>query len=346
MKLELPLAILLLAIGGWHLTGYFTPQKSQDLRPVAEVSSDHSDANPRSNPSLNPVQQAAYLEPAPQFEPTSSDFEPNTDEPGILLAQAAKKLEMSPPISCKSRCKIHLFGQTMIGEGNYYQKGQGSGLTRLEIKYEISSETAFESTQVCDGKFYYWIQKLGDERTIEFIDLQKLKSNRTGMDSGPSQWLARSGTASLLRNLSTAFEFEKPIPTQLGDHKMLLLKGQWKQKSLESILHGQINHQADESIQWDQLPNQLPHCVEVYLGTDDFLHLFPYRISFFKFDKNGTREESPTMTLELYKVQKLDQLSDELFQVNAEGSKQIDLSGNYSDHIEYLAGAANEKERR
>ncbi|MDB4778177.1 hypothetical protein OAG68_01845, partial [bacterium] len=268
------------------------------------------------------------------------------EEPGILLAQAAKKLEMSPPISCKSRCQIQMFGQTLVGEGNYYQKGQGSGLTRLEIKYDISPQITFESTQVCDGKFYYWIQQFADDRTIEFIDLQRLKSNKIEIETGPSQWLARSGTASLLRNLSTAFEFEKPIPTQLGDHEMLLLKGQWKQKSLESILHGQVNYQDDQTIHWNQLPDQLPHYVEVYLGTDDFLHLFPYRLSFFKFDESGKREESPTMTLELYKVQKVAQLPDELFQVNSEGSQQIDLSGNYSNHIDYLAGAAKDVERR
>lgn len=346
MKLELPLAILLLAIGGWHWMSNITPAYAPSTS--IQQGSRSTDSQTQSQPGTpaNSVQLAAFQEPVNQLPAVGPNFEPTSNQPAILLAQAAKKLELSPPIACKSRCQIHLFGQTLVGEGNYYQKGEGSGLTRLEISYDISPELTFESTQVCDGKFYYWIQNLGDDRTIEFIDLQRLQTGSSGNGSLPSEWFARSGTAGLLRNLSAAFEFEEPLPTKLGENDMLLLKGKWKRKALENILHGQISQDEEAPIRWDQIPGQLPHSVEVHLGTDDFLHLFPYRISFYKFDKNGNRDESPTMTLELYKVQKLAKLPDELFQVDSDGSQQIDLSGNYRDHIEYLARMIDEAELR
>ena len=214
------------------------------------------------------------------------------------------------------------------------------------MKYQISDLSAFESTQVCDGKFYYWIQQLNGERTIEFVDLERLQTGGFDFGSGPSQWLTRAGTASLLRNLSSAFEFDEPTPTELGGHKMLLIKGQWKRKSLASILHGQWDAKDDQPIQWERLPNQLPHSVEVYLGTDDFLYLFPYRLSFFKFDDRGERQESPTLTMELFQVQKLESLPADLFRVNADGSHQVDLSRDYSQHIEHIAEAVGDLNRR
>lgn len=346
MKLELPLAIILLAIGGWHwMSGSFSTNNATS-KVATQQSSEFTDAVPGSAiPELSPqdnfgastVQQAAYLEPAFANALTVFDEEPDGDEPGILLAQAAKQLELAPSIVCKSRCRINLFGQSITGEGNYYQKGQGSKLTRMELTYQISDELSLQSTQVCDGKFFYSIQQLGEERTIEFIDLQRLRSESMHLNGGPSRWLSQAGTVSLLRNLSSAFDFDPPQPAQLGNHPMLHLKGRWKRKALEGVLRGQIDFADDHPIDWSRIPDQIPHSVEVFLGEDNFLNLFPYRINFFKLDQDGQPQQTPTIAMELYEVQKVDQLPDHLFRVNSEGSRPVDLSQNYCEHLEHLA---------
>ena len=354
MKLELPLAILLLAIGGWHwMSGY--PSNKTNQSKASPTSP--NDAEPqKQSPNLLPPQmqsntnqfgaanQFGSIQQASYQEPIDSVFseEPDADDPGLLLAQSAKHMEMAPPISCKSRCRINLFGQSIVGEGFYYQQGQGSKLTRMELKYNISDDLSFISTQVCDGKFYYSIQEMGEDRTIEFIDLQRLRSESMNFASSPSRWLSQAGTVSLLRNLSAAFEFEPPQTTTLGSHPMLHLKGKWKPKALASILHGQIDVNESQPFNWDQLPNQIPHAVEVYLGTDDFLHLFPYRINFYKCDREGNPEETPMIAMELFEVQKVDQLPNQLFRVDSQGSHPVDLSQNYSEHLEHLAEAVHE----
>lgn len=350
MKLELPFAILLLAIGGWlwmsHYPSELLPERQEESVSDSPIASQpfapQTKAPSLSSTTPSQIQTASYNQPVSPF----SNFEPGENDPGILLAQAAKKMELSPPITCKARCQINLFEQSIVGEGRYLQKGQGSGLTRLEINYAINDETALHSTQICDGKFHYWIQQLDDESTIEFIDLTELKSDKFNLDSGPTQWLTRSGTASLLRNLSAAFEFEPPQTTQIGEHEMIVLRGSWKRSGLQGLLHGQVNPDTSKPVRWDRLPPQLPHTVEVYLGTDDFLNLFPYRLSFYQFDEKQQLKPTPLMTMEFFEVEKVAEIPDRLFRVNANGSQQIDLSRNYSEHLQRMTEAAAETLQR
>ena len=128
MKLELPLAILLLAIGGWHWMSYSTSKPDVDSKTPIAQSNSHT-LPPRID---SPIQQTVFHQAIADSMPAFNTFEPDADDPGILLAQAAKRLEHSPPLSCQSRCQIQMFGQTIVGEGTYCQQGQGSGLTRLE----------------------------------------------------------------------------------------------------------------------------------------------------------------------------------------------------------------------
>lgn len=349
MKLELPLAILLLAIGGWLWIRHFPTMETAKTGPphsdngVAE-SAPLAGNNPiaESIPEFRSLQTASYGQPVLEQVPVLVSFEPGENDPGMMLAKSAKRLQMSPPIACKVRSLIRLFDQEIQGTGRYFQQGQGSGRTRLEMNYEISEQSTFESIQICDGKFHYWIQKLNGERQIEFVDLAELKSQRFDLSRGATQWLNRAGTVSLLKNLSSAFEFEEPVQTQLGGLDMLLLKGQWKPKAIESMLYGQVNpRNAEQGVEWKRLPGQIPHAVEVYLGADGFLPLFPYRLTFFRFDDSGgTLEKIPLMKMEFYEVQKIDQIPDTLFRVNADNSRQVDLSSSYTQRLEYMAESA------
>ena len=358
MKLELPFAILLLAAGGWLWMSHYPSELFQPHKEVAAHSEQPNVAIDEAIPEFqslpipdsiptdqNFVQLSNFNQPRRTATSPFGNFEPGTNDPGMLLAQAAKQMELSPPIACKARCQINLFDQVIVGEGSYYQRGQGSGLTHLKVNFPISEQSELQSTQICDGKFYYWIQNLDGERTIEFIDLNELQSDKFDLSSGPVQWLTRTGTVSLLRNLSAAFEFEAPTKTNMGGHEMLVLKGKWKPDAIQSLLYGQFNADSKEPIRWDRLPNQLPHAVEVYLGTDDFLHLFPYRLSFFQFD-GEQRKPDPMMTMELFEVQKVDSVPGDLFRVDANGSQQFDLSRDYSKHLEQMAEAAADTLKR
>lgn len=348
MKLELPLAILMLAIGGmlWiyqqsrlptvemaSKDAVVTDEKASNTRQTFKTTPDHFHL-------VSEIAQASYNEPErPQFQ--FPDFSPAQNEPGNLLVQAANNLNHSPPIACKTRCEVSMFGQVVKGHGRYLHAGQGSGKTRLEMNFNIQDEVTFQSAQICDGQFYYWIQQLNDQRRIEFIDLQELKSKQFDAGTGPTQWLTRTGTVSLLRNLSSAFEFQPAEKTKLGGLDMVHLRGTWKPPALVNMLYGQV-HPLDENgkIDWTRLPTQIPHSVDVFLGTDDFLPMFPYRIAFSKFDSQGNRSES-LVTIEMFEVEKVSDIPNHLFQVDTDDSRQIDLSGDYVQRLEYMVESAS-----
>ena len=363
MKLELLLTFTLLAIAAmvWNyglsdsdLAG--SPQKEVPVHGQTAVAEEQPEFTrlpqlvpPIAYPSDDPqLQLASYLEPAPlQAGKTKNatfqfaNYAPAEDDPANLLVQAANNLANSSPIRCQSRMKINMFDQQVIAKGRYFNAGQGSGQTRLDLKIELDVDTALEVNQICDGNFFYRIEQLGESRKIEFLDLSEFDSkNGDEIFGNPTQWLSRSGTISLLRNLGTAFDFAAPVSQTMSDLNVLHLQGQWKPAAIESIL-SKRNHIDPETgdVNWRRLPEQVPHGVDVFLGNDDFQPLFPYRIVFFQFDPE-TNLKRPIVTMELFEVEKVAALSPDLFRVNGANSRQVDLSDAYQKRIQKIVDAA------
>ena len=301
-------------------------------------------------PSDDPeLQLANYLEPAPlQVRETENatfqfaSYAPTEGEPANLLIQAADNLADSSPIRCRSRMKINMFDQQVIAQGRYFNAGQGSGQTRLDLKIELNDDMALEVNQICDGKFFYRIEQLGEVRKIEFLDLSEFNlENSDELPDNPTQWLSHSGTISLLRNLGTAFDFAAPASQTMSGLNVLHLHGQWKPAAIENILNKRKHIDPETgAVNWRQLPEQVPHGVDVFLGNDDFQPLFPYRIVFFQFDPE-TDLKRPIVTMELFEVEKVAALSPDLFHVSGANSRQVDLSDAYQKRIQKMVNAAS-----
>lgn len=363
MKLELLLTFTLLAIAAmvWNyglsdsdLAG--SPQKEVPVHGQTAVAEEQPEFTrlpqlvpPIAYPSDEPeLQLASYLEPAPlQAGKTKkakfqfASYAPAEDEPANLLVQAANNLANSSPIRCQSRMKIDMFDQQFIAQGQYFNAGQGSGQTRLDLEIELNDDMALEVSQICDGKFFYRIEQLGEVRKIEFLDLSEFDSkNGDEIPDNPTQWLSRSGTISLLRNLGTAFDFTAPTSQTMSGLNVLHLHGQWKPAAIESILSKREYVDSETgAVKWRRLPEQVPHGVDVFLGNDDFQPLFPYRIVFFQFDPE-TDQKRPVVTMELFEVEKVAALSPDLFRVSGANSRQVDLSDAYQKRIERIVNAA------
>ena len=371
MKLELLFAFVLLAIGVvlWSNANDSTTSSQSRFSSQLDTQDAQSDSQFKTQPTFGhaiqpnmgqphftdlpsietepsqEIQLATYLEPQqPTFQFAS--YTPAEGEPANILMQAARNLTDSPPISCKSRMKIDLFGQRVIGNGQFLNSGEGRGLTRMDLSFEVSDETELVVSQICDGKFFYRVEQLGKQRSIEFLDLSEFAQNgETGVSENPTQWLSRSGTISLLQNLGTAFDFKPPASEAVGGLNMLHLRGQWKPSAISNILNGKSVHldKDTQTVNWRRLPKQVPHGVDVYLGNDEFLPLFPYRIVFFQIDSEDENVKHAVVTMELYEVEKVAAPPIDLFRVNTNDSRQIDLSSAYRERIKQMVDAAANK---
>ena len=368
MKMELPLAFLLLAIGGamWIVQNGIesnadsfgsTPQQvdlSEEIDRLATGQSQssaqqfHGDVQFAALPEDFGDLEAEGSVEAVAFEEKMktaiehfqfSNFAPEQNEPASLLASAAEALRTSGPVACKARISISMFDQEIEGTGQYLHAGQGTDMTRLDLAFQIDEETELTWNQICDGQFFYWIETFEGKREINFIDTTELNDFDSLGQSAPTRWLTQSGMASLLQNLSEAFEFIAPTGKEVGGIEMLHLRGQWKTESLRNVFAGGFGTRK-EVIDWSKLPPQVPHRVEVFLGNDDYMPLFPYRVVFSKVDPESDTLTSPVMTFELFEVQKLTSISNEYFQVTGNNSEQTDLSDSYRDQIKHIVEAA------
>ncbi len=265
-----------------------------------------------------------------------------------LLQRAASNLFYSTPMRSTARLRMNMFGQKFVAEGSYLQMGQGSGRTKLEFAFG-DPDYPSRLLQVCDGRFYYRLASNHEASSLEFVDLlQVAQADQQQLIGSPSSWMTMGGLPGLLQNTASAFEFQPVEQSQLGDIPVFHIRGKWKKEFLTRILGGTVDRAwIENSMQWHQLPEQLPHVVEIYLGNNSFFPLFPYRIEFLRLDKDedGTNLKR-VFTFELYEVNKLAEISDELFKINYEDITPINITNEFIRRIEQLrpAQTANRKQ--
>ena len=366
MKLELPLAFGLLAFGCWLFLGtrISTPNpapKDAQIRQKPESnqsSSSHSGSETgtyrRSDGTHSPgttlrssVVQAASIEEfdsASASQPVAPPHSPRRQAEKLLVA-AIERIEHGPAIVAKSRLKVKMFGATLNSEGTCYLAGQGSGKTRFDFQFEGDNGTT-SIHQICDGRFFFQVthEPPHDELpavkpNIRFIDLERVaKSGKTQSRSSPATWLATGGVPGLLRSLMQDFEFDAIEQVELGGVPMKQLQGTWKKKRLIEDLEGTVpSRLLTPTPDWEKLPSHLPQHVSIYLGADQFLPNFPYRIRFLRENKFG--EVETEIHLELFEVTKNPSLDPKLFEMNLAGTQ-------YNDLTERMVGRLIEFEKR
>ncbi|MEM7455084.1 MAG: hypothetical protein AAF456_12105 [Planctomycetota bacterium] len=367
MKLELPLAVLLIAGGCWlAAANYFAPiENVAEAAATGPVSTgDHGSPDPdfagqatlAALPLATLTPQARAQTVAPQNTTTENQqaspvepapFSTVTPDPAAarLIAQAADQLSQSPPISCSVRFSMNMFDSMVSGRGSYLQEGGTRQRARLELEAG-DKRSGVHLQQVCDGRFYYRKVITAHSRSLEFVDLERvypsfvgnetLASLNTG-NSVASTWMMTGNLSCLIENLSDSFSFGPAYESSLGDIPALSVRGLWNEETLRNSLAGQVEHELlAPEIDWARLPDQIPHAVEITFGTDDFLPLFPYRISFLRFsgDERRIDEVIEISKIELFDVTKIDGVTDDDFKVSTDGVLITDRTQDYIAQID------------
>lgn len=216
-----------------------------------------------------------------------------------LVAESARNLFDLPGLEAEFRYRVEAYDQKLVGSGRYLQSGQGpEKLFRLELSTQLEQGKATQQT-IC-GKQYLWIRRdLGPERqSLARVNLRRLRSaiaergTPLAIDPSPT-WLGIVGLPKLMTSIGGWFVLEPAQESQLEERRVLRLRGVINPAMRDSLLSG--------SAKKGQGREQIPDAIELTLGTDDALPLFPYRIEYLK-SKSAEEpgELSPMLTLDFY----------------------------------------------
>jgi len=252
-----------------------------------------------------------------------------------LLTGACRRIANSTPFGISLKLTGHLFDQDTVATGQYFQMGQGTHRSRLELEFNTGQEVA-SSFQLCDGRFVYRLQNFGGQQQFEFVDLNRF-TEQTSQNSPftPSSWIATGGLASLLEQFNQSFNFGAPKQITTDTQTQLsVIRGCWNGAALRHTLGNQAGTvfpneekiRSRNAIPWGKLPQQLPHGIEVVFGNDAIFGAFPHEIRYLKFAPNpdgGAMRLKPMMTLQFSHPVETDQLAENMFVIR---SSDIDES--------------------
>lgn len=218
-----------------------------------------------------------------------------------VLESAIHKLEMCRTIESKMRVRTDMLGQPLVGSGTYAQlQSSGGLLLRLELAIQAGQQVT-SIKQISDGRNLWEHWRIGESERVNHIDLKRvaraLKNNPAPLSMSSSN-LASGGLPRLTSQLAANFDFDtQPARTgTLGGVEVVALVGVWKAESLAAAAPDAV---VDDKIVMERLPAQLPHQVELLLGKSD---LFPYRVTYQKWDGKEQPTLVPVVTTEFFEV--------------------------------------------
>lgn len=269
--------------------------------------------------SPRPARTVTPIKPIPADVPGAKTAAPVAPIKSIsgqqLVAEAARRIAMQPAIAARIRQQATLFGQDLVGSGQYQQVVDGDRiLVRLELKLQVDGET-LTLQQINDGSVMWIRRDQGTEKKVAYVNVRRVRSAaqaaaRSSANGSPGQSaskpsapdtssadassagistgissagdsLALGGLPQLLQGLDRNFDFGPAREDMLGRVPVWVVSGKWKAGKLtESIAHYKEDSSSAGKSQVDLLPPHLPDRVTVVLGRDDFVPLFPYRIEY------------------------------------------------------------------
>lgn len=285
-------------------------------------------------------QNATPVHPASsQLQPTSLPPTPANARKGAreLLLDSAKQLRSVGDLCADLELQISMFGEQGEARGRYLQKGQGTPQARWDLEFQTPT-VPLRMTQVFDGRFFYRLSDVDGQLALTYVDLYRvpdLPASQLDCLAGPGGWFGVGGLPTLLEQLAASFDFEPVLPDAgqptPGKIELRVVRGRWKPEALRQLLRDELDPAwLQPSVRWDFLPRQLPHEIEITLGTDGYLRLFPYQFVFRRFetpDPEGSR--SDLFSLALRQVARVESVDPAEFIVSSDNVQPVDLTSDY-----------------
>lgn len=319
MKHELPLAIVLLAIG--CLPWFWQTGDSSEAFAAAAIPQSPAIALPSADLTTTPALNAVTDSNGSQ----SADF----------LRQVANSFEQGQPSIGTLQIENHQFGSSLTGRGKFWCGGHGSRKSRLEL---IPQAENAKITQVCDGRFLYRLIESDEDQQLKFYNLEKLEGGDASLlgSSHPATWVGRGSVGGLLANLAEAFIFEGMKSSQDGQH--VEIAGTWNADRLAQLMANWVDHRSIiPTTDWSKIPRQIPHGVRLRF-TNSAGDWQPTEFHFFRFDaENKLSPTVPAMTVRFGPIQRRS-IGDELFEIDVDQANTSDQTESYTNRLDILTG--------
>jgi hypothetical protein len=261
-----------------------------------------------------------------------------------ILLHAISELRQSPPLKSELAVNINLLEEEFELTGTYWQAGEGAPHSRLDLKVP-ESDPRLEITQIFDGRFYYVLETNGNQKRLTYIDqmaVSNLGTPRVNAVAGLRGWFGTGSWPVLLEQLASSFDFEVKsevdFETDQGSPgKNVTLTGKWRRESLHQLLRDQIRAEwIGEEIQWDRLPQQIPHEIEITLASVSGLPTYPQQIVFYQHRRS--RKKAPQVRTPIFSVTnntlEINLHNDPaIYRVAAEGILNHDLTEEYLNRV-------------
>lgn len=312
---------------------------------------------------------------------SASDFDQNQKnalekDGNEMLRQAAEQIRSGPSFEADVRHEFELYGIRRTAHGSFLERGKGSGQVRLQLKTTIDDQVA-TWLRVSDGRFVYSKIDLPDATRITRLDLGEMQrplqavwsrhDRAEGQSSSPRPELLageaaaqNSATATdelpefatpagfgsvafLLARLDRDFEFSPPELVEIEKARMFKLVGRWRTESLSKMMVLLTGQPVDDKARAiELLPPHLPTTVEVILGADAPLELFPFQVRFLreegagggKWFQSARAKQVELMNLEFQRVQFDVEFDDVLFTYEPGGEEVEYRTGEYREALE------------
>lgn len=257
-----------------------------------------------------------------------------------FLNSSSRQTANSVPFGTSLKLKCAMFDQLVAANGKYFQMGQGSHLSRLELTFQ-DTPPASTSFQLCDGRFVYRLQTIAGQQMFEFVDLKRI-AEKTGSSGAfsPSEWVATGGLSSLLQQFRQSFNFGAPKTTASNAGSQTVLRGCWNETALRHALGNEAHLviptdgklRSRNRIRWDKIPPQLPHGIEIVFTNDKLLGQFPQQIRYVRFvaNKEATGLHSQTlMSIDFSPPTPINSLAENMFVIRSSDIESIDTTDDY-----------------
>ena len=350
MRAELLLSVCLLAATGlvwglpkvWPQSSTPLPNLTSDNLTSASLTSDSASSSAAGSSAGNPAEALAGSPSAKNLPANSA--QPGSDERAVgMLKRSLAQLRSAPPLVAQLDLQINLLEREFRGTGQYCQAGSGIPQSRWDLALGGQPD-GLTLSQIFDGRFFYRLTIQGKNRTLNYVDLygaRDLQVLKTEGIAGLNGWLGVGGLPTMLEQLLATREFEPPGEPELvkgTDGQTLTLtriRGRWSKAALRQLLRDQIPPETlANDVLWERLPGQMPHAVELMLGSDSYLDAFPYRLVFYQFQGGeGTYAVQPIFELKLHHVEKREAIAPEQFRLSADGLNPVDDSKDYLNRV-------------
>ena len=275
------------------------------------------------------------------------------------LGQMARNTAESRPLGTSLQLAGRLLGATISAKGRYFQAGQGTHKTRLELDFGTDQD-ASTLYHLCDGRFVYRLQRTAREQNLEFIDLTSIQNltNDAPTAYSPTGWIATGGVPSMLQHLGSAFHFGapqsldgKPLPPGAEPRQQdWIIRGCWSREALQRMLgttHPEVFGESDTvnqpsvaPIVWSGLPAQLPHGVELHFTPSPLTGCFLKKVSFIRFaaEALGSSRLTPQVMVHVAfsPPRTLTTVTDRMFRIDTKDVESVDATSQVLARIQSL----------